>query len=834
MPPLVCLSLYSESDGLERIADYLDEIPDQHWIAEDGDDGGAGMWFLLDAVGARMIWPYLVHDDDLHLIAHSGVYDLRVLGHETGTIEEVFHRIKAGSFSDTLIRQRLIAVSQGHMDYDPTINMVSPRHSLAQTVKILFDVDIATEKGGKIPKEAKHNAWAWVVIKQKCTTCDYPPWLGIGLPHDTGGRDTLGAPIPRSCEECRGFGLSGPWRYRYAQLHGVPLDQWPERAVYYAAGDARWHYLCCQAQMDTEAPQDTGEPVVEESGHLVGEVDQTAAWWALSLMASWGPRTEAAQVNKTVNEWERVANEAIKVGQAAGFVRSNGTEDRKAMCAKIALAYIAKDMIIPRNKPTSKGIERAKTKEDLALALAEVIDLEVLTPEAHAILDEAKIRKRGVDRIALAREKIETLLEEAAILQTGAIKYDQDTLAESGDPILVAYSEGTTYKGYLSKYAGTLRIGVSTPITSRPNPIVSTIRTGWTDPPLQQPPKKGGYRECYKARDGWVYVSADYDTIEVASLAQQHIDWGLGTTLRDQIAEGIDLHTHLAAEVYGIDYDTLLARVEAGDEEADDLRFTCKAGRFGFMGGMGAATCVETYGIEVFAKNGNLDDAITEAARVKEVWLQETPENAAYFRIVSSALDATGSATAIGPTGIQRLCDRYTQMCNHYFQHRTAIGAKNGIVQLAWAGYMDRASPFYGARPWLLLHDEVIASIRVEAVQEAAWVMCDLLRKAMEEVTPDVPIGIAPNVMRRWYKGAKTVKIGDTLIPWEPWKKLKDGMWSWEDAKGSRAIVYESGRWAAYDDRGLIANREGDPYPEGLALAKHRAECAALGEAPWV
>jgi hypothetical protein len=440
-----------------------------------------------------------------------------------------------------------------------------------------------------------------------------------------------------------------------------------------------------------------------------------------------------------------------------------------------------------------------------------------------------------------------------AELRAGNVKYDDMTLKESGDSQLVAYAENKVYRSNLSKYADTLEIGTTSPITSSPNPLVVTGRTGWANPPLQQPPKKGGYRESHVPRDGWVFAAADYDTIEICSLAQQHIDWGLGSTLRDRIADGIDLHTRLASRAFGISYKKLMKLVAAGDPDAEHMRHQCKAGNFGFMGLMGAKACVEAYGVKTFSKNDDLDEAIENARALRKVWLEDTPEMAEYFDIVLKMI-STGAAIAIqSPSGRQRLCFKPTQLANTYFQGRTADGAKLGTWMLARACYVPGVNrKLYGARPWLLLHDELFTSFLRSRVQVGAPAMAKTLRRAMEIVTPDVPIGIESSIMRRWYKGAKPVQVKGLLLPWEPWKRLRkdskiydeDGerdhgaMWAWDslNARKGRAVAYADGSWAAFDKKDEIARGRvtGVKGAERLALAKHYAESAVLGEAPWL
>lgn len=815
LPPMVCLSIYAEHKKARRAVEHATRRFDKDRAQLlSGKASSGGKWWLLHHHAARECYPELVEDDGLHLAAHNAPFDVGLMAHESGTVEAAFERFERGSVSDTLIRERLAAIAAGHLDFDPDLRMKSPRHSLAQVVKKRLKVDIGDDKM-RPPKGHKGDLWPWVCAKLKCPDCNLPPWLGVGRPKDSG----------RKCKTCDGYGLTGPWRLRYCQLHGVPLHHWPERAISYAVDDSMWTHLALEAQLDVPVP-DTGIPIVESSGLFIDEVNQTRSWWALSLMAVWGVRTEPHRVKHVIADWTKRAEMAIKVGQEAGFVRKDGSENRAEMAALVVAAYTKKGATVPRGDPTANMLKKA-----------------------DALAEELKaLKKAGAPKSERKAMKVQI-----AELRAGNVKYDDTTLKESGDQRLIDYAENKVYRSNLSKYADTLEIGTTCPITSNPNPLVVTGRTGWSNPPLQQPPKKGGYRESHVPRDGWVFAAADYDTIEICSLAQQHIDWGLGSTIRDRIAAGIDLHTDLASDAFGIPYKKLLKRVAEGDPEAERMRFQCKAGNFGFMGLMGPKACVDAYGVKTFSENDDLDEAIENARALRKVWLEKTPEMTEYFDIVLKMI-STGTAIAIqSPSGRQRLCFKPTQLANTYFQGRTSDGAKLGTWKLAQACYVPGVDPaLYGARPWLLLHDELFTSFLRSRVQVGAPAMASTLRVAMEEVTPDVPIGIESSIMRRWYKGAKPVKVSGLLLPWEPWKRLRadskiydeDGerdhgaMWAWEslNEREGRAVAFADGSWAAFDKKDCIGRGKvsGVKHRELLALARHHAESCVLGEEPWL
>jgi len=357
----------------------------------------------------------------------------------------------------------------------------------------------------------------------------------------------------------------------------------------------------------------------------------------------------------------------------------------------------------------------------------------------------------------------------------------------------------------MTKFADTLRTGTKAPITSRPNVIVRTGRTSWSDPPLQQPPKKGGFRECHVPRPGYVYVSVDYDAIEMCALAQAHLDWDLGSTMADAIREGRDLHTDFATYTIGIPYERgleLRALAKTGDkggqEFEDGPRFRAKAGNFGFPGGMGPRTFIRAQlkqgaTLSMFApETGKMPEAIQTARDLRDSWMEKWPEMRGYFEIVGS-LTAEGSYTAIQPvSGRLRGAVGYCDGCNTYFQGRVADGAKAAFWEVCRRAYgvplgksynaqndvlerLERPSyagtpddPLWGTRPVLMLHDEIISEIPEHRLAAAADEKARVMRDVMALYIPDIPISAEPAASRLWSKHAATIRDSNGVLQvWE-------------------------------------------------------------------
>lgn len=121
----------------------------------------------------------------------------------------------------------------------------------------------------------------------------------------------------------------------------------------------------------------------------------------------------------------------------------------------------------------------------------------------------------------------------------------------------------------------------------------ATGRTSCVGPNLQQVPREGGIRECLRADDGHVIVGADFSSVEVrvaAALSQDR-------HLIDLIVSGLDLHSLIAARVWGPDF-------------TKENRYGAKRGVFGWLYGASVAKIARTLGI-----TDRQAEAIIEALR---------------------------------------------------------------------------------------------------------------------------------------------------------------------------------------------------------------------------
>lgn len=289
-------------------------------------------------------------------------------------------------------------------------------------------------------------------------------------------------------------------------------------------------------------------------------------------------------------------------------------------------------------------------------------------------------------------------------------------------------------------------------------------------PNMQNPPRKGGVRACYVPRDGWIYVSCDYDTLEMRALAQVCFEMFGYSSLRDALNAGMDPHVALAADILGLAYDEALKRYLDGDPELDDARQASKPGNFGFPGGMGWRAfmnyALKSYDVEVTEE---------QAKKLHKAFRERWTEMVDYFNFCSSLCGEHRAERIVFPMSNQvRGKVGYTQICNGWFQHRAAKGAKDALYEVSRECYTGHKrdgspSPLAGSRPVIFMHDEIITEVpyrgREQEASDAADRIGEIMRERMRRWLPDVQVKASPVMMRRWFKGAKPVRIDKRLVP---------------------------------------------------------------------
>lgn len=586
-------------------------------------------------------------------------------------------------------------------------------------------------------------------------------------------------------------GKSGPdvWRLRYSELDGVPLEDWPVEAVAYAMDDPLWTAKVAVSQANMAGTLVGSLQRHDRPFLFVDETEQTASSMALSWCAINGPRTEEKAVRQFREYHEAEKEKGEGVGKKHGFLRWNpkrfdlkrlddegrkmfepGWSEKQDVLKTMALGCYPKG--IPIDRLTDTGKKWAVS---------------------YGVLGD-RVKMAALDEITYTTDKGEP----KTVPFYKVVSTSEDALAALEDKgevgaDLALYGGVATNRKMINQYAPILETAVHTDLTSSPWFLVATGRTSWRDPNMQNPPRKGGFRECFVARPGNVYVSIDYSAIELVTLAQVHLLMFGQSALADVINAGMDPHTNFAAHLLGIGYEEAIKRLNAGDKAVKETRQAAKAANFGFPGGMGPATVVETYGVAPMVAIARPDEvvdgddeatAVVVATRLREDWRNAYPEERRRQLWVGRQT-ADGSAfTYKQPiSGRIRGGLSYCNGCNTPFQGMAADGGKAALVRIAKRSLAGKGA-WRGVVPWLFVHDEIILEGPADTVTEWAYEASRIMVQAMREFTPDVKVSAEPAACRRWYKDAETLTTSDgRLIPWEPWfgskEKTEDGQDIW-------------------------------------------------------
>jgi DNA polymerase-1 len=521
------------------------------------------------------------------------------------------------------------------------------------------------------------------------------------------------------------------WRLRYGELDGVPLSEWPTEAKRYAGDDAVWALRIWREQ-------ETQREYLEDAP------GQTRAAWCLHLMQAWGMLTEEAAVLELEERLAKRVEEANEKLLAAGLLKGKTKRDKATGIIEVEWSknaarikelveagFAAQDAEVPRTEPSDRF------------------------PEGQIKTDEETLRAARVPELVTLADS----LGDAKLLST-----------------YVQALKGKVKKGNTDQYEqrGRHIPGKGWLINASWNPLVASGRTSCQKPNLQNPPRKGGVRECFVPREGHWFLSVDYSFIELCTWAQACLDIVGKSDMAEAIRQGLDPHVDMGVEILraegrDVDYAACVAARKAGEAWAKDARQLAKAANFGLPGGLGAATFVAyahaTYGVELTEQ---------QARDLKTVWRAKWSEADAYFAHVSGlqGFGGTNFRVTLPRSGFVRAGCTFTSGCNTYFQGTAARGAKEALWLLTRACYGDDPV-LAGCRPVAFIHDEFILEVPAhpERAHLASERVQELMIEGMKRFVPDVPIKAEPTLMARWYKEAEPVWANGMLALWTPKEK---------------------------------------------------------------
>lgn len=343
--------------------------------------------------------------------------------------------------------------------------------------------------------------------------------------------------------------------------------------------------------------------------------------------------------------------------------------------------------------------------------------------------------------------------------EKGNVKADKLTCKEAPNqtPAIIALGRIGSVSHQLDKNLPMLRRGlIHTHFTMAET---GRVKSGGGDGNTTNLDKKGGMRECFVPRPGFVFASVDYSTIELCTLAQVELDLFGSSEMADVINRGEDLHTSLACTILGINYTRGVALHAALDPAFEDARQAAKVANFGFPGGLGAvafcAFALAQYNVRVTEE---------QARDLKRAWLRRWRLER-YFRHVDALVNAGG--VIVHPrSGRVRGRVGYTDGCNGFFQALAADAAKGALFEVVAATFTP-GSPLYGSHVVNFVHDSIDTESPEWCAAEAAEEQSKIMVREAKKWIPDVRVSAAPLLARYMSKDAKPVRDGaGRLVPW--------------------------------------------------------------------
>ena len=260
-----------------------------------------------------------------------------------------------------------------------------------------------------------------------------------------------------------------------------------------------------------------------------------------------------------------------------------------------------------------------------------------------------------------------------------------------------------------------------------------TGRISSTEPNMQNIPVRKeigrNMRKFFVAGDGYTFLDADYSQIELRVLAEVCGD----ENMRKTFADGTDIHTMTASQVFGIPADAVLP----------EMRSAAKAVNFGII-----------YGIGAFSLSKDIGVSVKEAKQYIKNYLDNFPK-------VSEFMDKTvedgiknGYVTTI--FGRRRYIPELaaTNKVMQAFGKRAAMnapiqGAAADIIKMAMVKVYKRLkAEKLDARLILQVHDELIIEVTPDDKEKAKAILKEEMENA---VNFTVPMEVSVGEGESWY-----------------------------------------------------------------------------------
>ncbi|MFD1008533.1 DNA polymerase I [Oceanisphaera ostreae] len=261
----------------------------------------------------------------------------------------------------------------------------------------------------------------------------------------------------------------------------------------------------------------------------------------------------------------------------------------------------------------------------------------------------------------------------------------------------------------------------------------ATGRLSSSDPNLQnipiRTPEGRRIRQAFIAEPGYQLVAADYSQIELRIMAHLSKDKGL----LDAFAKGLDVHKATAAEVFGVDLDSVTT----------EQRRRAKAINFGLIYGMSAFGLSRQLGIPRHEAQSYMDIYFERYPGVLK-YMEDTRALAADKGYVSTLFGRRLYLPEINAKNGARRKGAERAAINAPMQGTAADIIKKAMIKVAeWLPQQADGE----VRMIMQVHDELVFEIREDKVAEFKLKICELMEHA---ASIDVPLLVEAGEGDNW------------------------------------------------------------------------------------
>ena len=277
----------------------------------------------------------------------------------------------------------------------------------------------------------------------------------------------------------------------------------------------------------------------------------------------------------------------------------------------------------------------------------------------------------------------------------------------------------------------------------------TTGRVSCKNPNLMGIPNSFGIKEVFRAREDHVFLSADFDSVEMRVFAQVLYDIVGRSRLASMYRKdpSFDPHAYLASEYLKITYEEAMDR-KGKDSEFDKVRKIMKVANFGFMGG----ASVDTFARELLEKLGNSNKK--EAQEIFDFYFEVFPEVQEYLNIMKENIKRERGSSTIFLERSDRVIGKrnISQSLNNMVQGIASDGGLLSLYEITKKGFSNWSS-LYQSRPLLYVHDEIVLEIKENDLDKKCKELSAIMCSSMEKFTPRVKASVEIRVSKTWDKG---------------------------------------------------------------------------------